>query len=96
MNLLITRTMFWANRTYNAGDLVTVPDRGLGLALLGSGRAVAADPEAAAEFASLFEPAPSAARAAAPSQRTPACDEIMRQLKGKKFTTPARDGTLRR
>lgn len=57
MNVLITRTMFWANRTYNAGDLVTVHDRGLGLALIGSGRALAADPEAAAEYARLFEPA---------------------------------------
>ena len=71
MNLLIVRLTFWKNQTLNPGTIVEVSDRGLMAAMIGSGRALAADPETAAEYAKFFEPAPSAVppRRIAPSPR---------------------------
>jgi len=70
MNLLVVRLMFWQNKTLNPGTLVEVHDRGLMAAMIGSGRAVAADPETQREYERIFEPATATARAGAMPART--------------------------
>ena len=57
MNLLIVQLTFWQNRTLNPGTIVEVSDRGLMAAMIGSGRALAADPETAAAYQRMLEPA---------------------------------------
>jgi len=65
MNLMITKLMFWHGRTLNPGTIVAVHDRLLALAMVGSLRAVAADPETAA----MLDTAPAARAAATPARR---------------------------
>jgi len=65
MNLMVVKLMFWQGRTLNPGTIVQVHDRLLALALLGSQRAVAADPETAA----MLDTAPAARSAATPARR---------------------------
>jgi len=65
MNLMILKTTYWQGRALHPGTVVGVADRLLALAMVGSQRAVAADPETAA----MLDTAPAARAAATPTGR---------------------------